>query len=410
MSDPQAERGPHASGMGPAPAASSHLAEVAALFLKLGVVGFGGPAAHTAMMEEEVVRRRGWIDRERFLDLLGATNLIPGPNSTELAIHLGRVRAGWGGLLVAGTCFILPAMLIVLGLAVAYRSWGQLPQAGWLLYGVKPVIIAIVVQALLGLGRKAFSTPLTAAAAAAVIVAAARGANEVLLLFATAILVGLLRGTAGRARAAAGPAVAAGASWAATTAAAATGGAVGLGGVAAAPPGLAGLGLIFLKVGAILFGSGYVLLAFLRPELVERTGWLTDRQLLDAIAVGQLTPGPVLTTATFIGYVVAGVPGALVATVGIFLPSFVLVALSGPLVPRLRASRWTAGFLDGANTASVALMVVVTWQLGRSAIVDAPTTLVAVLSAILLVLTRLNSAWLVLGGAAAGAVVGLGAT
>jgi chromate transporter len=375
---------------------------VARLFLKLGVIGFGGPAAHIALMEEEIVRRRRWLTRQQFLDLLGATNLIPGPNSTEMAIHVGFVRAGWPGLVVGGACFILPAMLITLALAAAYARYGRLPEAGWILYGVKPVIIAVVVQAVWALGRKAVATPLAAAAALAVLVLALRGVNEVALLFAAALGLPVLRAlsTAGSVRALApgglfGFALAGAAGLPPVSGGATTQGAL-----------LSQLALIFLKVGSILFGSGYVLLAFLRPDLVERTRWLTDAQLLDAIAVGQFTPGPVLTTATFVGYLMAGGPGAIVATVAIFVPSFVFVALSSPLIPRLRRSSWAAGFLDGANAASVALMAVVTWELGRAAIVDWMTAGLAAASAILLLSTRLSAAWLVAGGALAG---GLGA-
>jgi chromate transporter len=378
----------------------SRLAEVAGFFLKLGVIGFGGPAAHIALMEDEVVRRRRWLTREAFLDLLGATYLIPGPNSTELAIHVGYVRAGWTGLVVGGACFILPAMLITLVLAAVYVRFGRLPEASWILYGVKPVIIAVVVQAVWSLGRRAVATPFAATVALAVLVLALRGVNEVGLLFAAALGVPLLRAV-----------VAAG-----SLRVVAPGGLLGvLAGVSAISPGVATasgaamlpqLALIFLKVGSILFGSGYVLLAFLRPDLVARTHWLTDTQLLDAIAVGQLTPGPVLTTATFIGYLVAGSAGAVVATVAIFLPSFVFVALSSPFIPRLRRSSWAAGFLDGANAASVALMATVTWELGRAAVVDWLTGAMAIGAAVVLVTTRVNSAWLVIAGAAVG---GLGA-
>jgi chromate transporter len=375
--------------------------EVARLFLKLGIIGFGGPAAHIAMMEDEVVRRRGWLTREEFLDLVGATNLIPGPNSTEMAIHVGFRRAGWPGLVAGGACFILPAMVITLVLAIAYTRYGHLPEATWILYGVKPVIIAVVVQAVWALGRRAVSTPLAAVVALAVVVLSLAGVNEVGLLFAAAFGVPLLRRIAGGGgfRALAPGSVLG----------LAAGGAAGL---APAASGAAGAGatlpqvaLVFLKIGSILFGSGYVLLAFLRPEVVERTGWLTDTQLLDAVAVGQFTPGPVLTTATFVGYLIASVPGAVVATVAIFLPSFVFVALSSPLVPRLRGSPWASGFLDGANAASVALMALVTWQLGRSAIVDWLTALLAVAGAVLLLTMRVNSAWLVAGGALVGGVV-----
>jgi chromate transporter len=376
------------------------VAEVARLFLKLGVIGFGGPAAHIALMEQEVVRRRRWLTRAEFLDLLGATNLIPGPNSTEMAIHVGYVRAGWPGLIIGGACFILPAMLITLALALAYGRYGRLPEAGWILYGVKPVIVAIVLQAIWSLARKAIATPLTGATALAVLILAARGANEVALLFAAALGLPLLRGvaTSGGARGLA-PVGVLGLALSSAPRLLAVGG-------AASSPLLLQLALIFLKVGSILFGSGYALLAFLRPDLVERTRWLTDAQLLDAIAVGQLTPGPVLTTATFIGFLVAGGAGAVVATVAIFAPAFVFVALSSPLIPRLRRSSWAAGFLDGANAASVALMALVTWELGRAAIVDWLTAGLATAAVLLLLATRLNSVWLVAGGALVG---GLGA-
>jgi chromate transporter len=391
---------PDPSGTGaPSP---GHAGEVARLFLKLGLIGFGGPAAHIALMEDEVVRRRRWLTRERFLDLLGATNLIPGPNSTEMAIHVGFVRAGWPGLVAGGACFIAPAMAITLALAAAYARYGRLPEATWLLYGIKPVIIAVVVQAVWSLARKAIATPIAAAAALAVLVLAFRGVDEVALLFATALGLPLVRAVAmgGFRMLAPGGMLGVGLAGAAGLSPA-----VGAS-VATVSPTLSQLAFIFLKVGSILFGSGYVLLAFLRPDLVERTRWLTDGQLLDAVAVGQFTPGPVLTTATFIGYLVAGAPGAIVATLAIFLPSFVFVALSSPLVPRLRRSPWTGAFLDGANAASVALMTKVTWELGRAAVVDWLTTALALVAAVILLATRLNSAWLVAGGAAVG---GLGA-
>jgi chromate transporter len=364
---------------------------LAAVFLKLGLVGFGGPAAHVAMMEDEVVRRRAWLGRERFLDLLGATNLIPGPNSTEMAIHLGYLRAGWPGLVVAGTCFIAPAFAIVFGCAWAYVRFGTLPAAAGLLYGVKPVIIAVVVQALWGLGRAASRTRAIATVGLASIAAVAAGVHELVVLFgAGAVLAGARRARDAGARGtvhgllAPLPVAAAG-----TTA-------------AAVPFGLLPLSLFFLKVGSILFGSGYVLLAFLHADLVERWGWLTEAQLLDAVAVGQVTPGPVFTTATFIGYVLAGAPGAALSTVGIFLPAFVFVALSGPLVPRIRRSPVAGAFLDGVNVASVALMAVVTARLARVAIVDVPTLLLALAGTVLLIRFRVGSPWLVLGAAAIG--------
>ena len=360
------------------------LRELAGLFLKLGTIAFGGPAAHIAMMEDEVVRRRGWLTREAFLDYLGATNLIPGPNSTELAIHIGRERAGWPGLLVAGACFILPAALIVTALAWAYLRFGRLPAAEAVLYGAKPVVIAVVLQALWGLGRTAIKSPALAALGLAAMAAVGLGAHELLVLIAAgAVMASIRAGRAGRA----------------------AGAVAGLGmtlGPAAAPFSLGGLFAVFLKTGAVLFGSGYVLLAFLRADLVERLGWLTERQLLDAIAVGQITPGPVFTTATFVGYLLGGGPGALVATIGIFLPAFVFVALSGVLVPRLRRSAAAGAALDGVNVASLALMALVTLQLARTALVDGVTVTLAAASALLLLGWRVNSAWLVLGGALAG--------
>jgi chromate transporter len=374
------------------------LRELALLFLKLGTVSFGGPAAHIAMMEDEVVRRRGWMTREEFLDLLGATNLIPGPNSTEMAIHIGLRRAGWRGLLVAGTCFILPAMLIVGTLAWAYTRWGTVPAFAGLLYGVKPVVIAVVLQALWGLGRTAVKGVAMAMIGVAAVGATVLGVHELLVLL-LAGLAALLWGTRGRAR----PKVSA-----AGVGLLAVPSVTGAASVAAAwALGPGSLFLYFLKVGSVLFGSGYVLLAFLRADLVERWGWLTEQQLLDAIAVGQVTPGPVFTTATFIGYVLQGPSGALLATLGIFLPAFVFVALSGPLIPRIRRSPAAGAFLDGLNVASLALMAVVTAHLGRASITDGVTVALAVTSGVLLLRFRVNSAWLVLLGALVGvALVG----
>jgi chromate transporter len=364
----------------------TRLRELARLFLRLGATAFGGPAAHIAMMEDEVVRRRRWLTRLEFLDLLGATNLIPGPNSTEMAIHIGHRHAGWPGLIVAGACFIMPATFIVLAIAWAYVRFQTLPQAGAILYGVKPVIIAIVLQALWGLAGSAVKSRLLGAVGVATAVASALGVNEIALLLTAGVLVAGYRG-----------ARTAPTAWFAlpglpATAAAGTGASFSLG----------VLFLSFLKIGSVLFGSGYVLLAFLRADLVDRLHWMTEGQLLDAVAVGQVTPGPVFTTATFVGYVLGGVPGAAVATVGIFLPAFVFVAASGPLVPRLRRSETAGAFLDGVNVASLALMAVVTWQLGHAAIVDVATLMLAVVSATVLLRFRVNSAWLVLGGALIG--------
>ncbi|NMO20681.1 chromate efflux transporter [Pyxidicoccus fallax] len=383
---------------------STALKELALLFLRLGTTAFGGPAAHIAMMEDEVVRRRKWLTRDEFVDLLGAVNLIPGPNSTELAIHIGHKRGGWPGLVVAGTCFILPAFLIVGAIGWAYARFGSLPRVDALLYGVKAVIIAVVLQALWGLLRTVVKTPLAAVVGVAAVVASFLGVHELLLLVLAGLAVLLWRAVERRREPPSGTLAATMLPlWPLPVT-----GAV----AAAAPFTLSGLFFFFVKVGSVLYGSGYVLLAFLRSDLVERYGWLTEAQLLDAVAVGQVTPGPVFTTATFIGYVLGGASGAVLATVGIFLPAFVFVALSGPLVPRLRRS-WVAGaFLDGVNVASLALMVVVTWQLGRAALVDAWTVGLAGVSAVLLIRFRVNSAWLVLGGGVAGMLLagGLGMT
>jgi chromate transporter len=381
--------------------AESHtsLREIGGLFLRLGTTAFGGPAAHIAMMEDEVVRRRAWLTRDQFLDYLGATNLIPGPNSTELAIHIGHARGGWPGLLVAGISFIVPATLIVSAAAYGYVRYGALPEVAGLLYGVKPVVIAIVAQALWGLGRTAVKTATLAAFGVAAIVAVALGVHELIVIAGTGALTAMARIAAAGRRSVKSLMffTTSGATATATVAAAAT--------TATISFGLWPLFLVFAKAGAVLFGSGYVLLAFLRADLVERLGWLTESQLLDAVAIGQVTPGPVFTTATFIGYLLAGPTGAAVATFGIFLPAFVFVALSGPLLPRLRRSPVAGAVLDGVNVASLALMAAVSWQLGRAAIVDALTFALALASVIALVRFRINSAWLIGGGAAFGWLV-----
>lgn len=400
----QEARASDSSAAATAPSASlpagsrAALREAALLFLRLGCTAFGGPAAHIAMMRQEVVARRRWLSDRQFLDLLGATNLIPGPNSTEMAIHLGYARAGWPGLLVAGSVFILPAMLIVLALAWLYVRFGTTPEATWLLYGIKPVIIAVVVQALWGLGQAAVTGPLPAAVGAAVIALSLRGGNEIVLLFGGGLALWLIRTArrwVGRRSLAALlplplpllPAVSA---------------------PAAGGAHLLTLFLTFLKIGSVLYGSGYVLLAFLRADFVERLGWLTDRQLLEAVAVGQFTPGPIFTTATFVGYLLGGVPAALAATVAIFLPGFVFVAASHPLIPRLRCSPWAGALLDGVNVASLALMAGVAWTLGRAAITDGLTAALAVAALVLLARFRVNSAWLVAGGALVGFLAGGG--
>jgi chromate transporter len=370
------------------PSSNNPLGEVVRLFLKLGVIGFGGPAAHIAMMRDEVVRRRRWIADAQFLDLLGMTNLIPGPNSTEMAIHLGYVRAGWPGLVLGGACFILPAMLIVLVLAWAYVAYGARPEAAALLYGIKPVIIAVVIQAAWALTRTAVRGPLLALVGIVTVALSLLRVHELVLLLGAGVAVVTAR-RLGRRHAS--PLVLLATSIATPAAAG-----------AAAAVSLTTLALTFLKIGAVLYGSGYVLLAFLRRDFVERLGWLSDRQLLDAVAIGQFTPGPVFTTATFIGYVLGGFTGGLVATLAIFLPSFVFVALSHPFVPKIRASRAAGAFLDGVNVAALGLMVTVTWELARAAIVDVVTALLAAGAAVALIVFRVNSAWLVGAGAAVG--------
>jgi chromate transporter len=372
---------------------AGRLGEVARLFLRLGVTAFGGPAAHIAMMHDEVVRRRGWVSDERFVDLVGATNLIPGPNSTELAIHLGWDRARGRGLITAGVCFIVPAAVIVGVLAAIYRRYGDTPALDGLLYGIKPVVIAIVVQALLKLGPTVAKTWWLGALAAAAGVAYLVGVNELLLLATAGLLAAAVRSIRD-ARASGGGLpvwllVALPGNGAASTA-------------SAADVGLGQLFLVFLKIGAVLYGSGYVLLAFLQGELVERLGWITSQQLLDAVSVGQVTPGPVFTTATFVGYLVAGFWGAVVATVGIFLPSFVFVALLTRIVAWMRASPTLGAVLDGVNAAAVGLIVGVSVQLAGDAIVDLLTLAVLAAAGVLLWRTQLNSAWLIAGGATVG--------
>jgi len=367
------------------------LLELAGLFLRLGSTSFGGPAAHIALMEDEVVLRRGWLTREEFLDLVSAANLIPGPNSTELAIHIGHRRAGWAGLLIAGSCFILPAVLIVTAMAWAYVRLGHLPAMGSLLYGVKPVIIAVVAQALWNLGRTALkSRPLMRLGLAATVLGFV-GLNELLLLLGGGLAMMVIQGVRGESRSFPSlftPLLG-------VTSAGSLASSIAVGAV---PVTLGSLFLFFLKVGSVLYGSGYVLLAFLRADLVERWHWLSEAQLLDAIAVGQVTPGPVFTTATFIGFLLGGPLGAGVATVGIFLPAFFFVAVSGPLVPRLRQSALASAFLDGVNVASLALMAVVAWRLGESALVDWVSAAIAGFSAVALIRWRINSSWLVLAG------------
>ncbi len=368
------------------------LAELALLFLKLGTIAFGGPAAHIAMMEQEVVQRRHWLTESEFLDRVGAANLIPGPSSTELVIHIGHRRAGWPGLIVAGCCFILPAAFSVALLAWMYVRFGTLPVAAGLLYGVKPVVIAVVLQALWNFSRTAIRNRWLALVGIVAAVLALVPLHPLLVLLAGGAAAGL-RNLLSRAPSS-GKSATSVIFWFGSKAAS--------GVAAAAAVGLGAIFTSFVKIGAVLFGSGYVLLAFLRAEFVERRGWLTSQQLLDAVAVGQITPGPVFTTATFIGYLLHGPSGAFAATAGIFLPAFVFVALSAPLLPLLRRSALAGAVLDGINVASLALMAVVTWQLASAALVDWLTLLIAAVSAMLLFRWRVNSAWLILASAVLG--------
>ena len=396
------------------------LAEVALVFLRLGATAFGGPAAHVAMMEQEFVRRRKWISHQQFLDVLGAVNLIPGPNSTEMAIYVGYLRAGWMGLLLAGLCFILPAMLLVAGLAWGYAVYGDFPQVAGLLRGVKPVVIAIIVQALYGLAPKAVKTPWLALITAAAVTASLLGLDPLSVVLICGTTQGLaqswqIKPAPSRWPLAVLVLVVVGVlalihvphflATQITTSQTVAGSETATALVRVGP---AAIFLYFLKIGSVLYGSGYVLLAFLQGDLVPR--WLTTKELLDATSAGQVTPGPLFTTATFIGFLLgyrsggaaAGWLGGLVGTVGIFLPSFVFIALGGALFPRLRKSPLAGAFLDGVNVAAVALIAAAAWSLGREALVDWPTVAVAIVSGLLLFRFRLNSAWLVLGGAAMG--------
>lgn len=368
------------------PSPRGALAEVAGLFVKLGVIGFGGPAAHIAVMRDEVVRRRRWIDDAEFLDLVGATNLIPGPNSTELAIHLGHRRAGGRGLVTAGVCFISPAVVIVGFLAWLYQRHGTDPAVVDLRYGILPVIIAIVAHALYGLGRTALTSVFNALVAGGALAGYLLGVHELLLLLGAGTLTAL---RANRHRLRARPMSLL---------------ILPLGTDATSPTAVSlwRLLLVFLEIGSVLYGSGYVLLAFLQRHLVDERGWLTTQQLLDAVAVGQITPGPVFTTATFVGWQIDGPAGAAVATFGIFAPSFVFVALLGRIVPWMRARPTAKAFLTGLTTASLGLMAGVLVDLTDTAITDAYTIAIAVVALLVLVRTKVNSAWLIAAGVAIG--------
>jgi chromate transporter len=376
----------------PVTSRSGGMKEVGLFMLRMGLTAFGGPAAHIAMLEREVVHERCWLSQEAFLDRLGATNLIPGPNSTQMMMHVGMDRAGVPGLWLAGAGFILPASLITLAFAAAYVAYGSLPQAQAVLTGIKPGVLAIIAAAIWRLGRGAVkSVPLGLLGAVVLALYLWRGVPLVLLLGSGAVGV-LLAGAHRRA-----PTGAAALLWLAPATTASS-----MNGTAAATPTPWGLGLFFLKIGSVLFGSGYVLLAFLQEGLVHQRGWLTPQQLLDAVAVGQFTPGPVFSTATFIGYLVAGLPGAALATVGIFLPSFLLVWITHPLVPRLRRTLWTGGFLDGVNVGAIALMAGVSAQLAIGTLTTWPSWLIAALALPIVIWSRLNSAWVILAGALLG--------
>lgn len=369
--------------------------EVAGLFLKLGLTAFGGPAVHIAMMRREVVERRKWLSEEAFLDLVGATNLIPGPNSTEMAIHIGFLRAGWPGFLLAGLAFILPAMFMVSALAWFYVRSGTLPQVAWPLYGIKPVVVALIVHAVVNLGRAALKGTPEKLGFLAVLALYLWGANEIALLFGGGLLLCLRGGTE-----------AGGAApkrsflpWAG----------IALAGAGAAPFTLPSLFLKFLKIGSILYGSGYVLLPFLRAEFLESSGWLSENQILDAVSIGQITPGPFFTTATFIGHILGGVSGGLLATLGIFLPAFVFVAVSNPLIPKLRSRAWVGRLLDGVNVSSLALMAGAAWQTGKASVVDGPTLAVFLGAGFMLFRKNASSTLLVAGGGAIGIIAHLAA-
>lgn len=372
----------------------TYLKEVALFFLWMGATAFGGPAAYIAMMQREAVRRRHWLDDQSFLDLVGATNLIPGPNATEMALYLGLVRAGWLGYAVSGVLFIIPGMAATLALAWFYVTYGSLPQVGWVLYGVKPIVIAIVIQALWDLGRKAVKGTLTAVVGAAVITLYFLGFNEIALLFVGAAVVVLVhflqRLPKGR--------------FFALSLLPALAIPVPMLSASVVPFSQMTLFLTFLKIGAVIYGSGYVLFAYFNSEFVLHLGWPNHQQLLDSIAVGQITPGPVATSATFVGYLMGGWPSALLASLAFFLPSFFFVALISRFIPLLRKKWWSGAFLDGVNVSALGLMVGVAWTLGRAAIIDWFTIALAIVALVLVFRLKVNSAWLVVGGGILGIV------
>jgi chromate transporter len=371
------------------PTKNGQLKEVAQLFFKLGCIGFGGPAVHIAMMEEEVVRKRQWMTHQHFLDLIGATNLIPGPNSTEMAIHIGRERAGWKGLIVAGFCFIFPAVVITGIFAWAYKQYGSLPAVAPFIYGIKPAIISVIVSLMISLGRKALKTVELGVIGIGCAIASVAGMNEIYVLFGAGLL-GMLYYAIKKGRKninSISPLLLLQAS-------------------GTAIPNLK-IFWIFLKIGSILYGSGYVLFAFLDTDLV-RTGMLSRKELIDAIAVGQFTPGPVFSSATFIGWQMGNLPGAVAATIGIFLPSFVFVALLNPLIAMLRKSAIMSVFLDTVNMAAVAIILAVCVEMGKDSITGWRTIVIAIAGfAVTMLFKKLNSAFVILGGAVAGYVLWL---
>jgi chromate transporter len=388
----------------PGPPLARRLAAIAALFLKLGFTAFGGPAAHVAMMRDEVVTRRGWLDDQHFLDMLGATNLIPGPNSSEMSIHIGYTVAGLPGMIVAGLCWMLPAFGMVLVLSWVYVRFGATPTADALMYGIKPVIIPIIVMALWSLGRRAVKGWLTGIVGAAVLALYLLWGNVLALLVAGGLVVMAVENARRLVRDKKGVGLLLPGMGAHL---------VPLLAGAAAPFSLGVMFLTFLKVGAVLYGGGYTLFAFLEADFVRRLGWLTEPQLIDAIAVGQMTPGPLFTTTTFIGYVLGTqfglppVPTAALATLGFYIPSFVFVAISNPIIPHVRESAWASGFLDGVNVAALGAMAGVTLHLGQAAFTDPAAVVIGVLAAAALFRFRVNSVWLVIGGAAAGLLASL---
>ncbi|MGI9580270.1 chromate efflux transporter [Chryseobacterium sp. RRHN12] len=367
---------------------NNDLKDLAKLFLKLGIIGFGGPAAHIAMMQKEVVTEKKWLTDQEFLDLIGATNLIPGPNSTEMAIHIGREKAGWKGLIVAGLCFILPAVIITAAFAWLYKEYGLLPEVQPFIYGIKPAIIAIILGAVFPLAKKSVKTFRLAVIGGMVLTCSLLKINEIGLMFGAGLLtltIDYLQKNNFKK----------------------------LNNIIFIGPlqfllsdtySLLNLKLfwIFLKIGAILYGSGYVLFAFLDTELVSR-GIITRQELIDAIAVGQFTPGPVFSSVTFVGYQINGLSGALVSTLAIFLPSFILVAVSGPFVNKMRNSATFSSFLNGVNVASIAIIMSVCITMGIDSITDWKTTLITCIStAVVFGLKKLNSAFVVIGGALLG--------